>query len=155
MVLRPVPQEQGKQYWEAELCKAKEVRAAGLELKAKSTHELSLIEQAATIFEDHVPQAPPSPAIAASWSDCQGLYKDIMLKIFSRDNRCAKVCNSMFKLERKVAELKDRKQKETDQDFIQLAQKKLNKANADLENSPDIKTHSIWHATQCLTATGS
>ena len=71
---------------------------------------------------------------AVAWSDYQKLYKDIMLTIFLVDKQGAEVCKSMIKLERKVAELKDRKHTETDVDFIELTQKKLDKANADLEN---------------------
>lgn len=90
--------------------------------------------QAVPLPQSPVRQASISPAITGpTWSDFHKLYKDIMSIAFFLDPQSRQAVLSRGEAERTVANLTDRLQKETDEDFIQLAQKKFDSATLHLE----------------------
>lgn len=84
-----------------------------------------------------LPESPPSPDRGPTWLDYQDLYNDIMTIAFFMDPRSKQVAQGRLKIEKRLAELSDRLHKETDEDFIQFTQKKLDSARSQLEELTD------------------
>ena len=94
--------------------------------------------QAVPLPQSPVRQASISPAITGpTWSDYTKLYNDVMSVAFFMDPQSKRVAQGKLETKEKIAELSDRLQKETDEDFIQLTQKKLDTAKNDLEQVTD------------------
>lgn len=85
-----------------------------------------------------LPDSPTSPAQSGpTWSDYTKLYNDIMSVAFFMDPQSKRVAQGRLETKERIAQLSDRLQKETDEDFIQLTQKKLDTAKNDLEQLTD------------------
>ena len=61
------------------------------------------------------------------------MYNDVMSIAFFMDPCSRQVAQNRLKIEKTLAELSDRLHKETDEDFIQLTQKKIDSARYQLQ----------------------
>lgn len=75
----------------------------------------------------------PLHTLHTTWPDFQKLHSHLMSMVFRFDPRSKQVIVQGLEAKRTIAKLTDRLQGETEEDFIQFTQKKLDDANIHLE----------------------
>lgn len=84
-----------------------------------------------------VTTSTPSPAMWTTRTDFQKFCKDVMSISFFQDPHARQVVVQHAETESTIAQLTDRLERETDQDFIQITEKKLDTAKLRLQRLQD------------------